>query len=200
MEPLTTHPSLLSRVRDVSNRAAWREFESRYGPLVLHYCRRRGLQHSDAEDVRQIVLLNLTKALPKFSYSRERGRFRSYLGQIVKHAISLYQSRPQAPARALDAFEAVLDSARGADAVDDPWEEEWVAHHFRLAMQSIRATFEPRSLLVFERLLAGGSAAQVAEEFDMSAQAVNKVKQRIRLRLREQIARQMRDEDEIRRK
>ncbi len=31
----STHPSLLSRVRDPADGGAWREFESQYGPLIL---------------------------------------------------------------------------------------------------------------------------------------------------------------------
>ena len=63
----STHPSLLSRVRDPANAGAWREFESLYGSLILGYCRRLGLQLSDAEDVRQVVMTDLSTALPKFA-------------------------------------------------------------------------------------------------------------------------------------
>ena len=63
MSPHTTHPTLLSRVRDHEDHRSWREFDSRYRELILRFCRRRGLQQSDAEDVRQIVMLNLARAL-----------------------------------------------------------------------------------------------------------------------------------------
>ncbi len=46
----TTRPSLLERVRDPANDAAWAEFDRSYGELILRYCHRCGLQHSDAED------------------------------------------------------------------------------------------------------------------------------------------------------
>ena len=59
MHPDTTHPSLLARIQDLDDHAAWREFDARYRDLILRYCRRKGLQPSDAEYVRQIVMLNL---------------------------------------------------------------------------------------------------------------------------------------------
>ena len=89
-----TQPSLLSRVRDGSDQAAWREFEAKYHELLLRYCRARGLQRSDAEDVRQIVMMNLAKFLRNFDYSPEKGGFRSYLGRVVRNSISRHFSRP----------------------------------------------------------------------------------------------------------
>ncbi len=89
-----TQPSLLSRVRDGADQAAWREFEVKYRELLLRYCRARGLQQSDAEDVRQLVMMNLAKFLRNFDYSSEKGRFRSYLGRVVRNSISRYFSRP----------------------------------------------------------------------------------------------------------
>ena len=64
----TTHPSLLLRVSDPQDQTAWAEFDQRYGELILRYCHRCGLQHSDAEDVRQIVLVSLVSALRNFEY------------------------------------------------------------------------------------------------------------------------------------
>ena len=82
MTPQTTRPSLLARVRDLDDHHAWVEFESRYRDLILGYCRRRGLQRSDAEDVRQMVMLNLAQASSRnFEYQPQRsGRFRDYIG------------------------------------------------------------------------------------------------------------------------
>ena len=77
----TTHPSLLSRVRDTDDVAAWHEFEARYGDLILRYCRARRVQHADAEDVRQLVMIGLASSLRSFTYDPARGRFRSYLGE-----------------------------------------------------------------------------------------------------------------------
>ena len=46
-----TRPSLLLRVRDVNDDAAWAQFVEIYTPLIYAYCRSRGLQDSDAADV-----------------------------------------------------------------------------------------------------------------------------------------------------
>jgi DNA-directed RNA polymerase specialized sigma24 family protein len=81
---------------------------------------------------------------------------------------------------------------------DGLWEKEWADHHYRLAMGTVRATFEDRSVQVFDRLLAGDSVRDAAQAFGTSEQAVRKIKQRIRNRLRELIDQQVRDEDQLR--
>jgi RNA polymerase sigma-70 factor (ECF subfamily) len=191
----TTQPSLLSRVRNPADHEAWREFDHRYRELLLRYCRARGLQATDAEDVRQIVMANLARSLPGFRYDRERGRFRGYLGRVVRSAISEHFARPNPGAIALDSAVIATHDAGTDDEADALWEEEWLQFHYRTAMNKIRSTFEPRSIEMFDRLLNGATVAVVSEEFNISPQAVHKVKMRIRDRLKELIAIQVREEE-----
>ena len=191
-----TRPSLLLRLHDASDEEAWNEFDVTYRNLIMGYCRRRGLQLGDAEDVRQMVMMNLSKAAQgSFAYNPKRGRFRSYLARIVQNAIRRQFSRPnQMPSRLATEMNAVLADPT-ENATDVLWEQEWVRHHFRLAMMQVRKDFEPRSVNIFERLLDGSPVAAVAREFELSTQAVHKVKQRIRKRMEELIHAQTKDEN-----
>jgi RNA polymerase sigma-70 factor (ECF subfamily) len=199
MNPEATHPSLLSRVRDPANAAAWREFEDRYRELLVRFCRKRGLQQADAEDVAQIVFFNLSKALPGFTYDPGRGRFRDYLYRSARNAIAQWSSRPKHVSGALgtDIGERVEapGTGNGPSGEDAAWEQEWVAHHYRLAMETVRRTFDPKSVEMFERNMAGVSVAALAAAYDTTEQAVHKVRQRVRARMEEIIARQIREED-----
>ncbi|MCO6439453.1 MAG: sigma-70 family RNA polymerase sigma factor [Phycisphaerae bacterium] len=189
----STKPSLLVRVRDPSDLNAWREFEARYRELIVRYCLRRGLQMADCEDVQQLVWINLCKGIRTFEYDPRRGRFRDYLRRTVRNAIARHFARPNQAPRALDT--AVLAVFQAEVEQDTVWDQEWVNHHYRLAMQTVRATFEPRSVALFEGLLGGQSAAELADSFGVSAQSVHKVKQRIQKRLGELIAGQIQEED-----
>ena len=192
----STHPSLLQRLGDTANEPAWREFDRWYGELIVGYCRSCGLQPTDAEDIRQTVMLNLSKAMPKFVYDPQRGRFRSYLRRVVRNAIASQATKPDRKMAALNS--AVLDrigedETDGADAL---WEQAWVRHHYRLALHTLRQSCEARTLAVFDRLVAGDTINQVAEVFDMSYDAVLRNRQRVRDRLRNIIADQVRGEEE----
>lgn len=184
------------RVRDASDAAAWAEFETRYRELIIRYARARGLQPADADDVCQAVMAKLCRALRGFDYDPRRGRFRTYLHRAVRNEIAELFARPNRRLNPVDVDDAATRSVAPDDGGDAQWEREWQSHHLRLAMQTIRATFDEASVSVFERLLAGDSTESVAESFRTTSQAVHKIKQRIRDRMHELIARQIAEEDD----
>lgn len=197
----TTSASLLSRVRNADDHVAWREFEEHYRELLLRFCRKRGLQHADAEDVVQTVFVNLAKTLPQFVYDPQRGRFRDYLYRCTRNALARWGRRPIDRPGALD--------TDGTDWLADPadqaadctaaaaWQDEWVAHHYRLALHTVRAQFDARSVELFERNVSGESIAILAQAYSISEDAIYKSRQRIRTRLQELIAEQVREEDRV---
>jgi len=191
-----TQPSLLSRVRDPRDLEAWTDFEKKYRDLLLTYASRRGLQPADAEDVRQQVMFNLAKYLRDFQYDASRGRFRSYLGRMVRHVVAQHHAKRKDDEVALDSkIQAAVPGDDDSEA-DGLWEEEWMNHHYRLAMDTIRSKVDEKTAAVFEQFIAGKSAEEIATAHDMTNDAVQKIKQRMRDRLKEQIARQIKEEDE----
>jgi RNA polymerase sigma factor (sigma-70 family) len=195
MEWQSTSSTLLQRLRDTTDAEAWREFDRRYGELIVRYCRARGLQQADAEDIRQLVLLSLSKGLSGFAYSPERGRFRAYLATCIRNTIFRWSKRPNSVLQGLpEVEESIVDG--GTTETDILFEQEWVRHHFRLAMGEVRRSFDQRSVDIFDRLLRGGSFYTVAAELSTTPEAVRKVKDRIRDRLREIIAQQLAAEEQ----
>jgi len=149
-------------------------------------------------------MTSLTTSLRGFKYRPDVGRFRDYLGRVTLNAIHHYCTRPKQPAAllSLNAWNA-LDASGALNALSteveererEKWEQEWMRHHYRLAMRDVRKSFEPKSIEMFGRLLAGSTVQEVARSFATTPDAVEKVKQRIRNRLREKIAAQIEDEE-----
>lgn len=202
-----TNASLLSRVKNPDDVGAWREFESRYRDLLVRFCKSSTggrLQQADAEDVAQAVLTSLFRAMPRFQYDRSKGRFRDYLFRCARNAISQIRGRkadrgsPNGTVPSLCLDEAV-DSGQGTpDAgLESTWEREWVAHHYRLALDELKQSFDAKSVRIFEACLAGKSVTELQTMFDMTDQAIYKVRTRAKLRLEEIIARQIQEEDEL---
>jgi RNA polymerase sigma factor (sigma-70 family) len=190
----TTRVSLIARLQDSGDADAWRRFEHSYGNVILRYACRRGLSLSDAEDVRQIVLLSMFRVLQTFQLSPERGRFRSYLGRVVGNAIQRHQSRPHRTAELLEPDLESLAPSVVPRQLDSLWESEWTDYHLRRALGAIRQSVEPRSIEVFERLLRGAAVEEVAHDMSCSVDAVRKVRQRIKNRLRAEIRCQLDEE------
>lgn len=209
----STPQALLSRMRDPNDHEAWRQFDAHYRDLLINFCRRRGFSHVDSEDLVQGVFISLSRSLPQFIYDPNRGRFRDYLFKCVRNAIFQWSARhnrhsqPLVPDRESDESGTAAriagaprnepEDSNGDGSLARVWEEEWVAHHYRLAMRTIRTTFDERSLAIFEQSIAGKGIADLAAELGMTEQAVRKVRQRIRERMEELIAQQIREEDEV---
>src|SRR5437763_16203207 len=83
-----TRASLLVRLRDPRDEAAWREFVDLYVPVVYGYARRQGLQDADAVDVAQEVVRAVAGAVGRLDYDPQRGAFRSWLWTIVRRKLA----------------------------------------------------------------------------------------------------------------
>ncbi|MDX2197902.1 MAG: sigma-70 family RNA polymerase sigma factor [Phycisphaerae bacterium] len=195
----STAISLLSRCRDTSDQRAWRELDERYRELLLRFCRRRGLAAIEAEDIVQRVFVGLAKSLPAFTYDRSRGRFRDYLFRCTRNSIYQFARCPERGLSPLPPDEGgiLVDDSAVSPAESASWEAEWVAHHYRLALTAVRRDFEPQSMAVFERCMAGASVQEVMRELGMSEAAVQKARQRVRIRMQELIVEQVREEDRV---
>lgn len=189
-----THASLLLRLANPSDGAAWTDFVDRYGELIRRFCRQRGLQTSDADDVTQDVLVSLTKAMPGFRYDPEKGRFRSYLKTIVVRAIAR-RSCQKDPATSLERVDELTRAGLEDAGVEAAWEAEWRRYHVRTAMGAIEKEYNAHDVEAFRRYaLAQQDAASVADALGLSVDQVYQAKSRITRRLSALIEAQVAEE------
>ncbi len=91
-----TRASLLIRVRDPADQAAWCEFVEIYRPVILRLARQKGMQEADAEDVAQQVLVSVAKAVEQREHDPNRSKFRTWLNRVAHNAVlnALMRARP----------------------------------------------------------------------------------------------------------
>jgi RNA polymerase sigma-70 factor (ECF subfamily) len=134
--------TLLARLRHEGDAEAWRTFVDLYTPLVYRFCRSRGLQDADSRDVSQQVLASVHRAIGKFEYNRERGRFRNWLGAVTSHEIQRYQRKERRPGKGVGEGWGNDIAELSSAAVDPTWVEEFNSYIFQLALERIRPEFE----------------------------------------------------------
>jgi RNA polymerase sigma-70 factor (ECF subfamily) len=183
---------LLLLLNDPANPQFWAAFVDRYGPKVYGWCRQRGLQEADAQDVTQEVLTQLVQKLRTFTYDPNKGAFRAWLRTLTHHAWCDYlDSRRRAwgdgagtdaPER-LESVEAREDLLTAlADAFDLEVLEE--------ARARVRLKVSPRDWLIFQSLaVEGRPGPAVAAELKMSVTAVLMAKSRVLKQLRQEVRR-----------
>ncbi len=189
----TTSATLLMRIgRDPSDQVAWETFVACYGPKINHWCRQRGLQEADAEDVTQNVLLRLARALKTFNYDPSK-TFRGWLRQVTEHALSDFfldrKRRPVAGGGSDYVLEA-LASVQARDELVDRLEHEFATEMVSQACAVVRTRVEPQTWEAF-RLTAceGRSGEEVAERLKMTVTAVFKAKSRVLSLIRKEVKR-----------
>jgi RNA polymerase sigma-70 factor (ECF subfamily) len=181
----TTPVSLLERLRDRTDQAAWTRFVFLYSPLFYLWARRLGAIGSDADDLVQDVFTALVRDLPRFQYDPGQ-RFRGWLWRIVRNKAKDRQ-RIADPIASND-LDAVPDrvNADPGVAVDEREYQRYLAGR---ALELIQSEFEPSTWRAFLETTADGrSPSIVAAELGVTENAVYLARSRVLRRLRAELA------------
>jgi RNA polymerase sigma-70 factor (ECF subfamily) len=186
--PETNH-SLIARVKDLGDGAAWAEFLGIYQPVVLRMARRRGLQDADAQDVMQQVFLSISRSIEGWIPGELRPPFRAWLTSIARNAITKALTR-----RPRDAASGSTSMVELLNAQPDPQEAtaeilaEARKELVRWATEQIRSEFSEATWNVFWlSAIEGVPIAEVAKSTGRSAGAVYVARYRVIARLKEKV-------------
>jgi RNA polymerase sigma-70 factor (ECF subfamily) len=178
-----TSSSLLIRVRNPQDRAAWERFVQLYTPLLLAWARFARIPASDANDLVQEVLVHLLRKLPKFHYNGQ-GTFRAWLKTVANHKWrDLLHKRRENPLSP--------DDERVTEVADDPtpafWEKDYQRLLYGRALELMQREFEEKTWRAcLETAVRQRKAADVAQELGMTPAAVYQARSRVLRRLREE--------------
>jgi RNA polymerase sigma-70 factor (ECF subfamily) len=182
-----TSPTLLGRVRDPADGAAWQQFAALYRPLLMGYARGLGLVTSEADDVAQAVFVRLVEVMPGFVLDRERGRFRTWLWRVLHNEIA---GRARRDARYACALEELARRRQGGpvdDQASDPdWDEQHRLRLLKYALDQVKARTRPRTWACFDgHVLRQCPSAEVGTALGLTAGAVDVNCTRVLQRLRD---------------
>jgi RNA polymerase sigma-70 factor (ECF subfamily) len=188
--PSTTSVTLLARLRHApTDQEAWSDFVARYGPKILHWCRRWRLQEADAQDVAQDVLLKLHGLMATFSYD-PAGSFRAWLKTLSHHAWrDLVAERRRAGIGTGDNPMAALlnNLAAGEDLAGD-LQEEFRHELLDLAMARVKARVTSQTWDAFRlTALEGSSGSAAAAQLQMRTAQVYLARSKVKKRIQEEV-------------
>jgi RNA polymerase sigma-70 factor (ECF subfamily) len=180
---MSTEPSLLERLRQANDGAAWSEFVHLYTPLLYGWARRAGLSEDETADLLQDVFATLLRELPRFEYQPDKS-FRGWMRTILLNRWRTLQRRRSprpVPSEQLDELPGVGDP-------DLPGEAEERRELVRRALALIEGEFTPATWQAFRQVVVlERSPGEVAAELGLSVNAVYLARSRVLRRLREHL-------------
>jgi len=192
-----TRDSLLVQVRNPADRDAWELFAQIYRPVIIRTAVARGLQHADAQDLSQQVLLAVANAIGRWEKRDESTRFRHWLSRVTKNAILnalTRRAKDQAigGASVEELLQEVVEQDQSMATLID---QEYRRELYLRAARVVRVEFRPESWQAFEMTVGQGIAIEeAAVAIGKSVGAVYTARSRIMFRLREVIS-QLEEQD-----
>lgn len=176
---LTTHLTLLERLRNPRDEQAWIRFADLYTPLLLRWALQLRLQSADAADLVQDVMVLLSRKLPGNAYTHT-GSFRAWLKTVFRNKLRERLRRRQP---------ATCDESPALETLAAPEDDSAEEEDRRLLLQRglalIRPEFSDVTWQAFwQYAMCERAPAEVAQELNISTGTVYAAKSRVLQRLR----------------
>jgi len=177
----TTRPSLLIRVRNQNNQEAWHEFDGIYRPMLFRFARARGMGEAEAEEIAQQCMTAIHLHIGGFEYDPGKGRFKSWLGTMVRNRINSALRRRRDVQAGTQEFRDLRD---GGPEPDEVFDTLWRQEHLRHCLRLIRSEVEESTFRVFVAfVMEEQPLEEVCERFALTPNHVRVIRTRMTRRL-----------------
>src|SRR5262245_19033840 len=152
----STRYSLLLRIKDPQNHAAWVEFLEIYEPLVYRVARREGLQDADARNLCQEVFQAVAKSARQWTPEARPSSFRGWLFRVARNVI-------------VDGFRQQQRHPRGTGSSDVQRLLENMPAEADICASEIESEYRRNVLRVAARAIQGGFTTSTWQAFWQTA-------------------------------
>lgn len=167
---------------------AWEDFFERYWPTIFGYARRRGCSEDTAEEIVQEVMLKVFRQRDVFQYDRQRGRFRDWLGTVVRNQIAEWRRRPAQRVQPIggDEFPQEIRKVEASESPEEVWNQTFEHSLLLVLLDLVRRETNPRHYLAFElSTLRDMTASDVAKVTGLTRHVVYKIRRKLLSRLQQ---------------
>ncbi len=184
----STRASLILRLQNADDVAAWDEFSAIYAPVVYRVAIARGLQAADAENLVQEVMLSVARSVDQWLERTNRGSFRAWLLSISRNeAVDILTRRAtRVMARGGDSADQLLAELPAADNVSQELDLEYDRAVFQWAAIQVRDVVADSTWDAFRLTsIDGVCVTDAAEQLQMRPGNVYLARSRVMTRIRE---------------
>ena len=184
----TTRSSVLAAVKDTGDAAAWARFFDLYAGFVFAIARSKGLSSEDADDIVQGVFSELARKMPTFEYDRTKGKFRSYLLELINWRIL---DKLKADKRESGLNAAYCEEAKSSAPVAETAfiDQEWQNAAFSEALRRLQGEVRPEHFAAFvESTVEGIDTETVMRLHGMTRDNIYQIRARFTTKLKTLVA------------
>jgi RNA polymerase sigma factor (sigma-70 family) len=169
MNEMDTREALLIRVRSEQDNPSWEEFTSVYERYIYLVIRGMKVDHHDAEDLVQTVLLAIWQKIPEYHYQPSRAKFRTWLCRITHNKVIDYLRHSTSESRKKEQLTPDLTSLPEIEKIA---EREWKAHITDKAWQNIQKSFNGAAIECFQLMQQAIEPKEIAIKLNISNSSV----------------------------
>ena len=161
-------------------------------PFIFRMARTRGLQHADARDLTQEVLVRVANSVRNWDPNRRQGTFRGWLSRITRNLVVDFL---RSNSRKIQSTEFVDDVAEGAES--ELYDLELRKQAFAWASAKVKGTFRETTWQAFWlTAIQQQSVAEAAKATGLTVGAVYVARSRVMARLRQVALTALEENDE----
>ncbi|MFK7766004.1 MAG: RNA polymerase sigma factor [Mariniblastus sp.] len=181
-QPPETRISLIGRLHDPTDSAAWSEFVEIYQPMIQRIVQRRGLQYADAAEVTQDVLARVSRAVVGWDPDPDKGSFRGWLYRMTRNLTVDHIRRNKSPNMKRDS-DSHFDLNQIAEPTADESQEfqvEYERQLFNWAAANVQSSFKPENWQAFwMTTVEGKSIDETAQKLELQRGAIYVARSRV---------------------
>lgn len=190
-----TRDSLLLQVQDPANREAWDRFVAVYQPVIFRIALARGLQHADALDLVQQVLISVAGSVERWQRKDATSKFSHWLSRVTKNAIiNALSRRPHDRGIGGSAGELQLNQLKAIDETCSLVDHELRRELYLRSAEIVKADFRSETWEAFQYTVIDGlSPEDTARRMGKSVGAIYTARSRVMFRMKE-VVRQLQEQ------
>ena len=171
-----TRETLLLKLKNQHNEAAWQEFNNIYKGFIWAILIKMHVPSADQDDLVQEILLKAWKSLPEFEYNRSKGKFRNWLSQVTSNAACSYFRQHNKKSKLF----SDTQTDQGVEAeIDKITRDEWKSFISQMAWEKVSKTLSDSVRQCFELISKGEDLNDIATKMDLPYNTVCVYKRRI---------------------
>ncbi len=183
MSNWNTRQTLLEKIRDKHDDASWEDFVFYYRQYIYVVVRGMNMNHHDADEIVQIVLLRVWEKLPSFKYDSQKGRFRGWLCTVTSNIVKNYLRSRKSQLNRIDKLQQKdeLDYLNNISLpeIEKIASREWENYIANIAWKNIQGNFAEHVRECFLLMSDEVPVEEIAKKLGISESSVYVYKKRV---------------------